>query len=139
MFKNQANRVEKKSSNQGFTLLEVLIAMAIFAIGILAVGAMQINSINGNASARRATEAATWAADRVERLIALPYNDPDLNVADAAAPHQAPDEGIYRISWTVAESDSNGDGVNDIKTIEVRVDWTKGRFIALEFIRGKDL
>ena len=35
-----------RSSQLGYTLIEVLIAMAIFAVGILAVGGMQISAIN---------------------------------------------------------------------------------------------
>ena len=62
----------------GFTLIEVVIAMAIFAIGFLAIANMQIGSINRNASARWATEAGHWAQDQAERLMNLEYNDANL-------------------------------------------------------------
>jgi len=65
------NRQEK--SSQGFTLIEVLIALCIFSIGILAVATMQISAINGNSSARRRTEAVTLAMDRMERIISQDY------------------------------------------------------------------
>ena len=39
--------------NQGFTLIEVLIALAIFAVGFLALSSMQITAINTNANSRR--------------------------------------------------------------------------------------
>ncbi|MCK5100316.1 MAG: prepilin-type N-terminal cleavage/methylation domain-containing protein, partial [Desulfobacteraceae bacterium] len=60
-----------KPSQKGFTILEVMIAMAIFAIGILGVAKMQIKSTTGNTTARTITEATTVAVDRVERLISL--------------------------------------------------------------------
>ena len=65
----------RKRSEQGFTLIEVLIAMAIFAIGILGVAALQTASVRGNVAARNVTDIAVWASDRVEKLMILPYND----------------------------------------------------------------
>ena len=62
----------------GFTLLELMVAMVIFSIGILAVGAMQITSTNSNASARIQTEEYTWVVDQIERLTALDYDLGDL-------------------------------------------------------------
>jgi prepilin-type N-terminal cleavage/methylation domain-containing protein len=60
MFCRQAaETVREEKSHHGFTLIEVLIAMAIFSIGILAVGAMQVSSTNSNAGARIQTEEYT--------------------------------------------------------------------------------
>ena len=105
----------KSNKEKGFTLLEVLIAISIFAIGILGVASMQITAIGGNTSARTHTEAATWAADRVERLMALPYTHADL----AQGNHNAPNEGIYAISWTVTDDTP----ITNTKTIAVIVTW----------------
>ena len=110
----------KSNKEKGFTLLEVLIAISIFAIGILGVASMQITAIGGNTSARTHTEAATWAADRVERLMALPYNHPDLDAANN--PHPAT-EGVYNIVWNVTDNTP----ITNTKTITVIVTWnTRG-------------
>jgi prepilin-type N-terminal cleavage/methylation domain-containing protein len=50
----------------GFTLIEVLIAMTIFAVGILGVAAMQLTSVRGNTSAGNVTANTFIGEDRVE-------------------------------------------------------------------------
>ena len=108
----------KSNKDKGFTLLEVLIAISIFAIGILGIASMQITAIDGNASARTHTEAARWAADRLERLMALPYDHPDLDAANN--PHQATEgEGVYNIEWNIADDTP----ITNTKTIRVIVTW----------------
>lgn len=62
----------------GFTLIEVMIAVAILGIGILGVASMQMAAINGNSTAGKLTANATLVMDRIERLTALPYAHPDL-------------------------------------------------------------
>lgn len=69
----------KNNNNQdGFTLIEVIIAIFILTIGILGAAAMQVSSIDGNSTANRLTEAATWGGDQLETLMALPYDDDKL-------------------------------------------------------------
>jgi type IV pilus assembly protein PilV len=67
-----------KNQQKGFTLIEVLIAITLLVIGILAVASMQISSLGGNSNAIRITEASTWAGDKLETLMARPYNHADL-------------------------------------------------------------
>jgi len=73
------NHFDCKDKTGGYSLIEVLIAMAIFSVGILAVGNMQLRSTGGNTNARISTEASVWAQDRVETLMLLPYTHVDLN------------------------------------------------------------
>lgn len=94
----------KRAKALGFTLIEVLIAMAIFSIGILAVTTMQIRSINQNASARMQTEATTLAVDWMERLLALPYEDAWLD--EASSPYEV-QSGEYTIECTINEDPDN--------------------------------
>jgi type II secretion system protein I len=104
----------------GFTLIEVLVALAVFAIGILAIYAMQINAVNGNAGARKRTEALSWAANQMEFLKSLPYSSPSLTNGQASS-------GVYDLSWTVDHLDLDNDGVNDAKMISVDVSWKYGK------------
>jgi type IV pilus assembly protein PilV len=70
---------EKGSREAGFTLLEVIVAISILTVGLLAVASMQTAAIRGNDAAYRVTESATWAQDRLEFLMALPYDNTALS------------------------------------------------------------
>lgn len=65
----------KKLDNQGFTLIEVVIALGVLAIGIIAMFSMQTMGIKGNSNANRITETTIWAADKIEEIVALDYDD----------------------------------------------------------------
>lgn len=97
-----------RRNQQGFTIVEVLIAFSIFAIGILAVTTLAITTINTNASSRRLTEATALAEDRLEMLMTLPYENIDNGQIKEAG---------YDISWTVVEDDI----VEQSKSIKVTV------------------
>ncbi|MGR0480904.1 MAG: type IV pilus modification PilV family protein [Candidatus Electronema sp. V4] len=64
----------------GFTLIETLIAMAIFTIGILGLFGMQTSAIKNNLTANRITIGSTWAMNQVEQLLGLDYTDPKLSL-----------------------------------------------------------
>jgi type IV pilus assembly protein PilV len=111
MLNNLMTRSTKQLTDEGFTLVEVMIGMAIFFIGFLAIGSLQLTAINGNAGAREATEAATRATDQLESLIALPY--------DSIVGGGPVTDGAYTVSWAVV----NDSPLPNTKTITVTVDW----------------
>jgi type IV pilus assembly protein PilV len=123
MLQRQLIKQKMQIDIKGFTLIEVLIVMAIFSIGILAVAAMQMTSTKGNASARRITEAAALAENQIENLIQLPYDHPDLIPANN--PHVS-SQGPYSVNWNVTEIDLDTDGTNDSKTVNVTISWSYG-------------
>ncbi len=61
------------SRQEGFSLVEVMVALTVFAIGMLSLAAMQVAAINGNAAARKMTEAGMIAQDGMERAMQEPY------------------------------------------------------------------
>jgi len=123
------NRVEIKRRNEskGFTLIEVLVAMAIFSIGILAVASMQLAGTKGSSSARLSSEAAVLAQSQMESLIALKYDpaalvpefDPALNGTRSVTYSNR-----YTVDWTVVQNTINGIPLpNDCLGITVTVTW----------------
>jgi type IV pilus assembly protein PilV len=106
---------------RGFTFIEVLIVIAIFSIGVLAVALMQVTVINTNTSARLSGEATALAVNQIEELMILDYNTAAELSADPIDNPHILNEGAYTVNWIVTESDIDGNGSNDSKTISVTV------------------
>lgn len=68
------------NNNKGFTLIEVMIAIVVLAIGLLGAGAMQVAAIKGNANSSNLTEATNLAAAQVENI--LSWSAGDARLAD---------------------------------------------------------
>ncbi|MBN1626086.1 MAG: prepilin-type N-terminal cleavage/methylation domain-containing protein, partial [Deltaproteobacteria bacterium] len=111
--------MEKINTNNGFTLLEVIFAVSILTVGILAVAAMQASSIRGNAFAWGTSEATNIAMAQIESLMDLPYHDDRLTETGVGESHIGNPVGNYNISWTV-ENDAI---INQTKTVDVTVSW----------------
>jgi len=58
----------------GFTLIEIMITMAILAVGILGIMSMQITSIQGNADTVKFTEANLAAQSQLELFVLSDYD-----------------------------------------------------------------
>jgi type IV pilus assembly protein PilV len=125
--------IDDSKNSGGFTLIEVLIAIAIFAIGILAIATLQIKSINLNSAARMQSEATNAAVDCMERLLSLPYEHPYL---DEAAGTQHYEVGPYRVFWKIEDESP----ISWCKTISVWVtaDNRNAKEVRLNFIRGPE-
>jgi type IV pilus assembly protein PilV len=100
----------RPKNEKGFTLIEVMVAMGIFAIGILAVASMQITAFQGNRSARLRTEAVTRASEYMENLVTQGYGD----ISDGSDT-----EGEIDLSWTVADDTP----ITDTRTVTVTASW----------------
>jgi len=103
----------------GFSLIEVLIAMAILAISLLAAATMQVSSIRNNASGNMVTQANMLAKAQMEVL----KNTADVTtLADGAENNIDADGqpgGIYNRSWMVTNMGTTA------RRITVTVEWTK--------------
>ena len=108
------------SSNQnGFSLIEIMIAMAILALAMLAAATMQLGSIRNNASGNTVTQASMLAKAQMEVL----KNTPDIaDLVDGDELYINADGqpgGIYNRSWRVVNRGETA------RRITVTVEWTK--------------
>jgi len=109
-------------TNKGFSLIEVLIALAIFSIGVLAVTSLQVSASLQSRNSSEITEASAIAFNQMEELMLIPFNHNDLD--PALNPHLL-NSGKYSIQWTSIASDLNSDTINESKTVELTVSWNK--------------
>ncbi len=73
---------EGRLSQAGFSLIEAMVAMAIFTIGILGCYRMQLQSVHSNAVAERVSTASHWAAYAIEELLDKDYDHADFDDDD---------------------------------------------------------
>jgi prepilin-type N-terminal cleavage/methylation domain-containing protein len=139
MVQNHHKRGGKRISQCGFTIIEVMFAVSIFAIGFLAISSLQFSASKNNRTASEVTQAVTIATDRMERMMVLPFDHVDLD--PILNPHSE-NQGKYGIQWIVIDGDLNVDEVNDAKIISMTVSWTRlipssesTRSITLDFIK----
>lgn len=116
VFKRLIKQNTKQNSyDAGFTIIEVLIAIVILAVGILALSTMQITSINTNNIAEKYTEGSTWGASEIENIMATAYDDASLNNGTTGNIVQ----GIYTVNWTITDSVP----IDNVKNINMVVTW----------------
>jgi len=133
----------------GFTLIEVTIALAVLAIGLLGVAVMQLQALSGGRHARHATEAAVIARDQMENFQRLAWTDPQLDdtggwtpVANVQSQVLAEDTGMvvqqtFGITWRITDVDPNW-----MKDVDVQVSWNPPvgppRTVTLSSVRYND-
>ena len=150
-----------KLKQEGYTLVEILIAITVLAFGLLAVATMQVTAIKTNAIASGISQGLTLGQARVEELMNLPYGHDDLkdwdgdgtgkdidddgedddgknfgldDTVDDSDRYTSGTDGKYKVSWNIAVDEP----VASSKTIRVIVTWTeKGRNkrIKLDFVK----
>jgi len=132
-------------NQQGFSLIEALIAMVILSVGLLAVGLMQIGAMKGNTNALSRSNGVAVAQSVMSTLRTLPLDDAllddggDVNDLDAgsdvgagfnasAADHN---NGVvtgangqsFNVFWNVADNDDT-----NTKTVRLFVYWTDSKY-----------
>ncbi|MCG6981022.1 MAG: type IV pilus modification protein PilV [Deltaproteobacteria bacterium] len=89
---NHRSRSRAKSSQQGFTLVEVLVAILLLTVGLLALAKMQTGAVASNAFGNQLTQATFLAQDKLEELRLL--NECYLEIL-----------GRPQVSWTTEDQD----------------------------------
>ena len=85
MLVNAAHTPQPKNGSAGFLLIEVMVAILVLSIGVLAQLSMQVKSIHSNAAALRMTQRTTYRPPFVPtsiRIESIPSSGPAFHVPD---------------------------------------------------------
>lgn len=75
-------RLSDSNGSSGFTLLEVMIAMAILGVGLLSIAVAQLTAIKVASKSKNLQQAMFLAREQMDDLEALPASSPVLQAAD---------------------------------------------------------
>jgi len=105
----------------GFTLVEALVALCLFAIGLAALLPLSVSNVRANANASVRTQALALAQQEIERFRATTFAD--LPAVGTVGPPALLD-AVYTRQWQMVgvTSPLAGDG-DDLRRIRVAVRW----------------
>ena len=115
----------------GFTLMEAVVALAILAVGLLAMLGMQLQAVRQSEWGRHTTDAGRLARDQLEVFSRLAWADPQLQDTNWTAPVpivttiQTPQgvlqAQIFNLQWRITTDGGNA----NLRQLDVRVLWTE--------------
>lgn len=118
MILNGPDKIENPHfDSKGFTLIEVLLSLTIFAIGFLAIGTLVIATTKNTTTGNMMTQASMLAREKIEFLKTLPLDDMADECLDSMEPEVF--EGVYNRRCEVTSTTST------MNTLKVTVTWTK--------------
>ncbi len=117
-------RIHKVAQNdRGFSLIELLIAMCVMALGMLAAASMQYSAVRNNTTGNTATQANMLAKATLEMLKSQSIESTTLAVGDYVDPSPVDADGnpggIYNRSWRIDPLGAS------TRRISVTVAWTR--------------
>ncbi len=110
------------ADTKGFTLIEILIVMAILAIGVLGVASLQISAVHNNGLGNLITQATMLAQEKMESLKSTDDIAALTDGSETNIDHYGESGGIFDRSWII----SNPLGGSSSRQIEIAVQWNKG-------------
>ncbi|HUV37611.1 MAG TPA: prepilin-type N-terminal cleavage/methylation domain-containing protein [Patescibacteria group bacterium] len=108
-------------SQKGIGLVEIIIAILIFSIGITAAMRTLPESNAATTRSRNLTVATNLAQEKIEELMGTPINDAQLSAGNHTDPLN-PLERIFTRTWSVTDNVP----LTDMKQVTVTASYTSG-------------
>jgi len=115
-----------KKIQAGFTLVELLIAIVILAVGLLGLVQLQMTAIKTNSQSMTSTASKALAQKVVEEFAALPPDDPRFVDGETGTwgTYTEQGGGTYEVTYSVAQVQANGNDVSQLFNVTVTVTST---------------
>ena len=112
-------RMIRNRDEHGFTLVEVIVAMTVVAIGVVGLSAVFPLATRDVAKSGGLTKAMELCQDKLEALHLSAYDSTDLAPGYVHADSLNPIDGVYTRTWQTHDNDP----IAGCKLIEVTVAW----------------
>jgi len=111
------------SAEAGFTIIDALIGISIFAIGLLAVASMQLSSVRNTTIGNVISQATMLANQKMEEVKTTPFDDLDANPVQNENNLDAEGNpgGIFNRTTTIEAPPAPLD--NHARKVQVEVQW----------------
>lgn len=110
------HRRRRARAAAGFSLIEVIMALAVFGVGVLTLAAVIPFGIKRSNWASQQSRASELATVRGEALLEAPYLDDALTAGSHTDPNN-PHVGSYHVEWNVEDNQP----INSCKRVTIRV------------------
>ena len=120
-------------AERGTTLLELMVALTMLAVGVLAVAQLFPAGSRAQTGDRLRTEASQLARGKIEQLETLDWNDPDLTAGrhPAGGPENLGSVGALHRYYDVAAMSAP---LDNLKQVTVHVTWTQVRACTVQAV-----
>ena len=144
------NQTKKTDLQNGFSLLEVLISIAIFTTALLGVSVMLISTIKGNSVSMHLSNATQLASKQIEEIMLMAYADlkdkdhdglsglDDKSALTADMTHLKAKAGGLSKEYNIFINVAEDEPVRDTKTVRVILLWEdagRAKKTEFEFVR----
>ena len=126
--RNTHQQYRRTFDQGGFTLIEVLVAMAFFFIAVTGISHMLFHSVKNNERSYIATQLDAAIYEQLDTLLCLPYTDanlaegahPDIDFRGRVPMHLQKFQPV--VSWAIAPTDNI---VNGSRMVVATITWNE--------------
>jgi len=107
--------------SKGFSLIEMLIALVILSISLLALASLMAMTTRNNSFGSHVTEAATFAQDKLEELQATSF----VNIASGIDTRNGATGIAFSRNWNVVAVQDD-EGKPNRRNVTITINWNDG-------------
>ncbi|MBN1883425.1 MAG: hypothetical protein JW885_14755 [Deltaproteobacteria bacterium] len=108
------NNLKRMNSESGFSILENVISVAVFTVGVLSISMLFTQTMTYTHFSEKLSVATNLARSELEELRNTPYVNIESDSANSTV-----DSVDYDLSWVVTSDDP----IDGVKKVVMRVEW----------------